>query len=322
MIRWLVAKLLNALGLARDLCLEETLSTRFCYLRRMKHAIYVLLPLALLGCKKEKEDTNTATTDQPSIIFTFRFDEDQARLDNFGNPSVIPAGHAAQTPEFHGISANYIELTPNGFTPLGGGEIIYDGPQTTEGGESAIDFDLARIVAEDEMFVKMPLSAMEPGTYMFARVSLSYQNYEIDFLASGLNLQGRIASFVGFNNYISSYTIDQQTVEVNANKLQGYWGFETLGQVITGQAPAGATTVVNPLWNTSPIPAGSCIVTGQFAEPLTITGNETEDVVVVLSLSVNNSFEWIDDNGNGLYEPNAGEQVVDMGVRGLIPIAQ
>jgi hypothetical protein len=62
-------------------------------------------------------------------------------------------------------------------------------------------------------------------------------------------------------------------------------------------------------------------VTGNFAEPLVITGSETEDIVVTLSLSSNQSFEWIDTNSNGIFEPEF-EQVVDMGLRGLIPIVE
>ena len=52
-----------------------------------------------------------------------------------------------------------------------------------------------------------------------------------------------------------------------------------------------------------------------------ITGNETEDIEIVVSLSTNQSFEWID-NGDGYFEPAAGDVVVDMGIRGLIPIVQ
>lgn len=61
------------------------------------------------------------------------------------------------------------------------------------------------------------------------------------------------------------------------------------------------------------------MVTGEFANGLTITGNETENIVVTLSFFINNSFEWTEVNADGKFEPSAGEQVVDMGLRGLIP---
>ena len=137
---------------------------------------------------------------------------------------------------------------------------------------------------------------------------------------NGTEYVGTLSSFVGFNTYISSFNLNGSTIDVNANKLQGYWAFESNGFTSQGQAPPGATTVPNPIFNTSPVPQGSCVVTGQFENALMITGDETEDIVVTLSFSVNNSFEWTEVNEDGKYEPQAGEQVVDMGLRGLIPL--
>jgi hypothetical protein len=94
------------------------------------------------------------------------------------------------------------------------------------------------------------------------------------------------------------------------------------GLPFSGDAPANATTVPNPLFATSPIPQGSCVVTGKFVNNLVISGTETKDVVVNLSLSINQSFEWSEVNFDGKYEPAVGETVVDMGLRGLIPSYQ
>jgi hypothetical protein len=85
------------------------------------------------------------------------------------------------------------------------------------------------------------------------------------------------------------------------------------------------TTVVNPN-PLSPIPAGSCLVTGQFYktgmginQPLVITGSETSDIIITVSLSTNKSFEWTEvGTPDGLFQPEAGETVVDMGLRGVI----
>ncbi|MEO8591278.1 MAG: hypothetical protein ABI432_18005 [Flavobacteriales bacterium] len=64
-------------------------------------------------------------------------------------------------------------------------------------------------------------------------------------------------------------------------------------------------------------------MTGAFPVPLTITGSETEDVIIQVSLSTNGSFEWVDPNGNNRLDVETGnETIVDMGVRGLIPIVQ
>jgi hypothetical protein len=59
---------------------------------------------------------------------------------------------------------------------------------------------------------------------------------------------------------------------------------------------------------------------GTAISPLVITGSETEDIVITVSLSTNKSFEWIEVTPDGLYQPEVGEAVVDMGLRGLIPI--
>jgi hypothetical protein len=65
------------------------------------------------------------------------------------------------------------------------------------------------------------------------------------------------------------------------------------------------------------------VVTGAFQAPLTITGNETADVVITVSLSTNKSFEWVDANGNQRFDVETGnETVVDMGIRGMLPIVE
>lgn len=259
--------------------------------------------------------------EEPMLIVKFRFDPDQQRLNNLGQPEGIVSGHAAQTPDFHTISAHYFELAPDMYTQLGEGAVLYHAPETTQGGTNAIDFSHAIIVEEGETFLKIPLRQVASGNYNWVRVSLSYQNYGIRFLQSGVEYDGTLASFLGFNTFIGSHSIGNNFFDINANKNQGYWAFalDDYPYSSEGQAPAGATTVPNPLASTSPVPAGSCVVTGKFLNELQVTGNETKDVVVTLSLSVNNSFEWQELNQDGKFEPSAGENVVDMGLRGLIP---
>ena len=219
------------------------------------------------------------------------------------------------------MSANYIEFAPTASTLLGEGEIIFIGAETTAGGSSAIDFQNARFAGNNETFLSIPLSEVSSGNYDWVRVSLAYQEGDIDFKAvDGNDYTGTLASFVGYNSYITSFNLNDSSFDVNANRLQGFWAFEALGFTAEGQAPEGATTVPNPLFNSSPVPQGSCVVTGQFENGLTITGSETQDVVVTLSFSINNSFEWTEVNVDGKFEPTAGEQVVDMGLRGLIPM--
>lgn len=272
--------------------------------------------LSFSSCSKEHAYSNST----PQLVFVFKFDSTQQRLNNIGLPDAMPAGNSGQSPLFNAMSSHYVELAPNAFTALGSGDILYRAPEVTTGGSNAIDFSKSVLAKEGETFLSVPLDEIAPGTYQYLRVSLAYQNYGIKFNALGQDLTGTVASFIGFNTYISNYKIKDSTVMVNANKLQGYWGLETAYGVFSGDAPA--TTVPNPIASTSPIPAGSCVVTGPFTTPLTVTGKETKDIKVTVSLSTNKSFEWKDNNLNGIYEPLDGDSVVNMGIRGLIPIAQ
>lgn len=280
--------------------------------------IAALLVLPFVSCSNDQDDE---LEEGPMLIVKFKFDSNQARLNNLGQPATVATGNAAQSPIFNTISAHYMELAPNANTQIGQGQIIYHAPETTLGGSNAIDFSQSKIVAQDEVFLKIPLSQVTAGSYEWMRVSLSYQNYQINVRNAGVDYAGTLASFVGFNTYIETFDIDNSTFPVNGNKAQGYWAFalNNFPYSTSGQAPAGATTVPNPIAATSPIPAGSCVVTGKFASNLVIDGTETNDVVVTLSLSINNSFEWHEVTADGKYEPSIGENVTDMGLRGLIP---
>ena len=280
----------------------------------------ILLCGLILSCSDDNDDNQQQNPSEPNLIVKLKFDPNQIRLDNLGQPATIPSGNAAQSPSITRMSANYIELAPTAITPLEAGEIIYVGSETTAGGNQAINFQNAIFAGNNETFITIPLSDIASGNYEWIRVSLAYQEGDIDILVNGQNITGTLGSFVGYNTYITSFDLNESVFEINSNKLQGFWAFEALGFTTQGQAPQGATTVRNPLFNSSPIPPGSCVVTGEFENGLNITGNETEDITVTLSFSINNSFEWIEVNLDGKYEPEAGEQVVDMGLRGLIPI--
>lgn len=287
-------------------------------------ALFLAMLLVAFSCKKDEDKNNDEQNqEEPKLIFKVKIDGDQQRLDNLGQPAEIPEGNAAQTPDFNGISAHYIELSQSAFVQVGEGEVLYHAPETEAGGDLAIDFSKSAIVKDGEIMFSIPLKDVDPGSYEYARVSIVYQNYDVDFRANGIDFKATLASFVGYNTYITSHEVNQLVDVVNANRLQGYWAWETHPNQFlpepmleTGQAPA--TTVPNPIAGTSPIPPGSCLVTGEIENKLLITGEENKDIVVELSFSVNDSFEWEDLNENGLFEPLDNESVVDMGLRGLI----
>jgi len=290
------------------------------------HSILAIAVAAVLFQSCQKEPEIGTGTSEAKVNFIFKFDSTQVRLNAIGQPAPMPVGHAGQSPRFNLMSAHYVEMTPSPFTALGAGAVLYKAPEVTTGGAKAIDFSNSKFAGNNQVFLSVPIKSFAVGTYTWLRVSLAYQNYDIYMNTLGQTLNATVASFIGYNTNLSSYKVKDSTVTVNANKLQGYWAFETkymgIGYLSTGQAPPGATTVPNPLFATSPIPAGSCLVTGEFLSPLVVTGNETSDINIIVSLSVNKSFEWIDVDGNGTYDPGNGDTVIDMGIRGMIPKRQ
>lgn len=286
----------------------------------MKRVVFIIIVLVFTFALNSCDDKDDFAK-EPMLFIKFKFDNNQERLDNFGNPSVIPFGNAAQSPIFNSISSHYLELTPNATTPFMSGQILYHGEETVEGGDAAIDFSKAKIVGQDEIFLEIPLKDIAAGNYEYIRSSLSYQNFKISVKHIATSYEGTLSSFVGFNTYIGEDTIGNATFPVNGNKLQGYWEFALANNPYSssGQAPANATTVPNPINSTSPTPLGSCVVTGKFETPLEITGLEKRDITITLSLSINKSFEWKEVTADGKYEPSIGENVIDMGLRGLIP---
>lgn len=283
---------------------------------RVKLFLMAIIAVLSFSCS-DKDDVAV----EPQLIIKFKFDPTQVRLNSLGQPSTLPSGNAAQSPVFNTISAHYFELAPNQHTALGQGSVLYHAPETMAGGDLAIDFSQAKIVGEEEVFLSIPLSQIPQGNYEYVRVSLSYQNFDIAIRSNAVDYTGALESFVGYNTYINTHYIGNNSFPVNGNRLQGYWAFGLNGfpYATSGQAPPGATTVPNPIAATSPIPSGSCVVTGKFQNNLVITNNESRNVYVTLSLSTNNSFEWEEVTSDGKYEPSIGENVVDMGLRGLIP---
>lgn len=283
-------------------------------------AFALIVCYGLFSCKKTSTNQDE---DGPKINFIFHFDSSQARLNAIGQEVAVGAGNGAQSPVFNIMSAHYVELAPDQFTALGGGQVLYRADETNSGGQNAIDFNKSKMSGQDQVFLTVPLKSFAAGTYKWLRVSLAYQNYNIKYRMMGQNLEGTLASFIGFRTYLDHFQVKDSTVSVNANKDQGYWAFESnylgYGFVSTGQAPTGATTVPNPIFATSPIPQGSCVVTGAFATPLVVTGNETSDINIQVSLSTNKSFEWREVANPGTYDPADGDVPVDMGIRGMLP---
>lgn len=321
----------------------------------MKKLIPLALVLLFIACKKEKAEEapqpepapqsncptctlpDTVYQDNvtgPKLILKFKFDSTQFRLNNLAQPTVVASGNAAQSPRFNGMSSHYVELAQSDITPVGGGKVIYHAEETNCKGSNAIIFCKSVVVKNNEVFLTFPLNQIPAGNYKWLRVSLAYQNFDIKVKTTSAGIiDGTVASFVGFNTYVTQYRMKGAVMTPTAgggpgNHPQGYWGFYTINQniVFKSDGSAPATTVVNPINATSPIPPGSCLATGSFvtnanptvSAPLVITGNETNNITVTVSLSTNKSFEWKEIIADGYWQPEIGESVVDMGLRGLV----
>ena len=306
----------------------------------MRSIFFGLLILCLLpSCKKE----SIGNASDNVLRLKLEFNQNQERLNNLGQPAPMPSGHAGQTPDFREMSVHFIELVPTKFTPYKSGATLYSGAEINAdnpnppGFTKAIDFENALIMEEGNVFLEVPMKDLPTGDYKHIRVSVSYQNYDVKFNLKDVpiigdvdNQSGTATSFLGYNTFLKNVKVREQEIDVNDFKLQGFWAFESnlsspwsdYNQISSGQAPSGSTTVVNP-FPESPIPPGSCVVAGSLDRTISISDTQSEDVDLTLSFSVNDSFEWIDSNGNGEWDLNAGnpdqsEKVVDMGVRGLI----
>ncbi|MDZ7881106.1 MAG: hypothetical protein U5L45_25795 [Saprospiraceae bacterium] len=298
-----------------------------------KISLLLLSFVVLLGSSCQKRP-------DPLVHFRVKFDPLQERLNANGLPSGITAGRAAQTPLVNVIGVQQIELATGNLIAAGKGVILFSTPTTIAGGETAVDFGQLKLVKDGEIMFSIPMSQIGIGSYDWVRVAVAYQNFHVQFNMTNVPFsgsfndeRGTFATFLASNNYITKYRIGTKDETVNANRKQGYWSFETKlasayssnDRIYNGQA-IESPTMVNPLSQTSPLPTGSCLVTGRFDTPLSITGKETQDVTVTLSFSTNRSFEWEESvTRNGKWDAdrqaNTGqpaiERVVDAGFRGL-----
>ena len=91
-----------------------------------------LITLLIASCSNSRN---------PKLIVKLVVDETQDRLGNNGMPVSMPLGNAGQSPSFNSISAHYLELSQSANKQLGEGSILYHAPETTKGGENAIDLN-------------------------------------------------------------------------------------------------------------------------------------------------------------------------------------
>jgi hypothetical protein len=316
---------------------------------------FILIFVALLACNKKEDQISTPeepvipekkcpgcdfpdtvwrdNQNGPKLIFKIVLDSSQARLNNSGGLATIPVGNAGQVPQMNALSVHYIEIAQTDSTKFGGGTILYQAEETNCGGDKAILFCKTVLCKNGEVFFSLPFNKIPAGAYKWLRIAVGYQNFNIRIKTNSSGaLNASIASFIGSKTYVTKYKM-QNTVMTPTisggpgNKSQGYWGFYTnvFGIAVKTEGQAPQTTAVSPN-AASTTSSNSGVITGEFfkssvgaSQPIVISGNETQDKIIQVFLSTNKSFEWKELNVDGLFQPDVGETVVDMGLRGMVP---
>ena len=79
-----------------------------------------LIPIIIFGilisCGNDQDDILQPSS--PNLIIKLKFDPNQERLGNLGQPVSVGTGNAAQAPTINKMSANYIEFAPTATTAL------------------------------------------------------------------------------------------------------------------------------------------------------------------------------------------------------------
>lgn len=86
----------------------------------MNKLIFILVSAMLLL----SSITSCYEKNEPKLVLVFRVDSTQGRLNNIGQPAVMPANHRVQHPQFRRMSAHYIELAQE-IVQLGAGVVLY-----------------------------------------------------------------------------------------------------------------------------------------------------------------------------------------------------
>jgi hypothetical protein len=302
------------------------------------HAFKFLTLITLILCSflTSCKDKNNA-----QVHFVIKFDPLQERLSANGMSTPIPAGRAVQTPNMNQIGVESLELVANNTTPVGKGLSVFQAAPRVNGSDVLTDFDQLKKVGDGATIVSIPFKKLAVGKYEYVRLAVAYQNFdilfsiqEVPFAGNFTDERGTFAVFLGKSNFIGSHTIASKSEKIDGVKPQGYWVFETkfpsayvsLNRLFSGKVPDSTLTFVNPLYQTAALPVGSNFITARFDTPLSITGQENQDVTVVLTLSTNKSFEWDESIlKNNKWDSNAQantgqpsvERAVDVGFRGM-----
>ncbi len=263
----------------------------------------------------------------PCLNLCYWFEHDGARLGSTGAASEISAGFAGQPPSSITIYPRYYELGPNANTALGSGQVLYEAAthngQPVTGTGATILNNLTGATHEEIAF-SYSLASIPANTYQYLRVGVAYYEARVNLRHNtglkNLDMSGVIGAFTGTRVQATDISLNGTSVALNTNVAQGFWVYkgDSLAKV---DGTANTVTAVNPIASTSAVPAGSDVITGAFTQPLVVSTHNA-DVTIIVLLSTNRSFEWVESTTDGYWQGSVGETVQDFAFRGLRTMRQ
>lgn len=294
------------------------------------NARFIALCLFLLcfwGCKKEED---------PKIIVSWQQDPFQERLDNNGRPAPVASSNLSLSPKLNTIAVEHIELLTSEPTRLFSGATLYSANNKQTVNDTTVSIDKLVFTGQGTPLSTSSLRSLQGKTFQWICVWLAHQSFDVRFNLNNVPNIGTITdeggtfnAFLAANTFISRYKVITKEDVVNDYRPRGYWFFETnlraafasYNTFYRGQLAPLSVTAVNPLAASMVTPRRSSIFIARLEKPMTITGEEKNDVNITLTFSTNQAFEWRDNNRNGRWDIDAqniqNEPVINFGLRGM-----
>jgi hypothetical protein len=279
------------------------------------------------GCKKEAD---------PEIHVIWQQDPFQERLDNEGRPSPVSSSNLSLSPKLNTIAVEHIELLAANPTRLFSGATLFSANNKQTVNDTTVSLDKLVFTPQSTPLSTSYLKPLQGKTFEWICVWVAYQSFDVRFNLNNVPNIGTITdengtfnTFLAANTFISKHKVITKEDIVNDYRPQGYWLFETnlraafsaYNSFYRGQLAPRSVTAVNPLAASLATPRHSNIFITRLDKPITITGEEKNNVTITLTFSTNQAFEWRDNNRNGRWDIDVqniqNEPIMNFGLRGM-----
>lgn len=287
---------------------------------------FIAASLVLLStaCRKQ----NFTPTTEPQLVLSASNDTSLERLGANGLPEPVAAGLGIAHMAGLVLQAQRVELLEQ---PDGGRTtVLFELPPQSFGGISVLP-NRRSLRIPDRFFHVVPLEQISSGNYNWIRITpltisdlaarLQYDSIQAGGTRLPLLATGYLMGICSNNTLVDTIMNFRTVLGTNLVLQRGDLLFT--GQAITATQATVPINLLSVLRLAEPSLIGSAgapnsrdlylkIENG----PLRIGSRETKSIYLDLTLGVNHSMEWTESNGNQLFEPAAGEQILRMGTRG------